>query len=71
VSPTSTSVGDAMRDLDQKQVITHDFLLIHGDFIGNLSLDSVLEEHNKRRAISSKAIMTMVLREAGTAHRSK
>lgn len=71
VSTTSTSVGDAMRDLDQKQIITHDFLLVHGDFVGNLSLGSVLEEHNKRRAINSKAIMTMVLREAGNAHRTK
>lgn len=60
-----------MREVDQKQIITTDFLLIYGDFIGNLPLEGVLEEHNKRRKIDKNAIMTMILREAGAEHRTK
>lgn len=60
-----------MRDLDQKQLITGDFLCIYGDVVANLSLSSALAAHRMRREKSKKAIMTMVLREAGDIHRTK
>ncbi|KAG0237505.1 hypothetical protein BGW42_000715 [Actinomortierella wolfii] len=71
VSPESMSVGDAMRELDAKQLIRTDFILVTGDVISNMKLDKVLEEHRARRAVDKNAIMTMVLKKASSKHRSR
>ncbi|KAK9462873.1 nucleotide-diphospho-sugar transferase [Lipomyces oligophaga] len=71
LSPESMSVGDAMRDLDGKGLITSDFLLVSGDIVCNVPFDKVLAEHRQRRAKDSNAIMTMVLREANPLHRTR
>lgn len=68
---TATSVGDAMRDLDNRDLITGDFLLVSGDVISNLPLEPALARHRARREKDKNAIMTMVLREAGAEHRTK
>eukprot|EP00833_Pecoramyces_ruminatium_P003976 jgi/Orpsp1_1/1178008/evm.model.c7180000063709.2 len=39
------SVGDALRELDAKQLLRGDFILVSGDVISNVKLDSILEEH--------------------------
>lgn len=71
IRSTAHSVGDAMRDLDQKQLITGDFICVYGDVVSNIPMESVLSAHRARREKSKKAIMTMVLREAGDFHRTK
>ncbi|KAK9479503.1 nucleotide-diphospho-sugar transferase [Lipomyces japonicus] len=71
LSPESVSVGDAMRDLDAKGLITSDFLLVSGDIVCNIPFDAVLAEHRKRRVKDKNAIMTMVLREASPLHRTR
>ncbi|CAG8906430.1 unnamed protein product [Penicillium egyptiacum] len=68
---TSTSVGDVMRDLDAKHVITGDFIVVSGDVISNMPIEGALAQHRARRALDKNAIMTMVLREAGLQHRTK
>ncbi|KAJ5544799.1 Zinc finger C6HC-type [Penicillium sp. DV-2018c] len=68
---TSTSVGDVMRDLDGKHLITGDFIVVSGDVISNLPIEGALAEHRARRETDKNAIMTMVLREAGLQHRTK
>ena len=68
---SATSVGDAMRDLDNRDLITGDFLLVSGDVISNLPLEPALARHRTRREKDKNAIMTMVLREAGGEHRTK
>ena len=68
---SATSVGDAMRDLDNRDLITGDFLLVSGDVVSNLPLESALAKHRARREKDKNAIMTMVLREAGNQHRTK
>ncbi|KAL4955665.1 nucleotide-diphospho-sugar transferase [Aspergillus filifer] len=68
---TSTSVGDVMRDLDGKHLITGDFIVVSGDVISNLPIESALAKHRARRQANKNAIMTMVLREAGRKHRTK
>lgn len=66
------SVGDFLRDLDKRNIIGGDFLLVHGDLISNLSLESALAAHKARREANRDSCMTMVLREAGeTDHRTK
>src|SRR5438045_4517543 len=68
---TSMTVGDAMRDLDARYLITGDFLIVSGDVVSNLPLEDALANHRARRAADKNAIMTMILREAGSKHRSK
>ena len=68
---TASSVGDAMRDLDNRDLITGDFLLVSGDVVSNMSIEPALAKHRARREKNKDAIMTMVLREAGTGHRTK
>jgi len=60
-----------MRDLDKRQIMTSDFILLYGDIIANFPLDAALTAHRARRAKDKNAIMTMVLRAAGPSHRSK
>lgn len=71
VPSTSTSIGDAMRDLDSRSLVAGDFLLVYGDVVSNLPLESALAAHRARRTKDKNAIMTMVLREAGNTHRTK
>ena len=68
---TASSVGDAMRDLDNRDLITGDFLLVSGDVVSNMSIEPALAKHRARREKNKDAIMTMVLREAGVDHRTK
>lgn len=60
-----------MRDLDARAILANDFLIVYGDVIANLPLDAALAAHRARRAKDKNAIMTMVLREVGTNHRTK
>ncbi|KAF1835013.1 translation initiation factor eIF-2B subunit epsilon [Decorospora gaudefroyi] len=71
IQSTSYSIGDAMRDLDSRSLLVGDFLLVYGDVVSNLPLESALTAHRARRAKDKNAIMTMVLREAGATHRTK
>lgn len=72
VKTTSRSVGDAMRDLDSRDLITGDFLLVHGDLISNLPIDEALAKHRARRTADKNAIMTVILRSGGLgSHRTK
>jgi translation initiation factor eIF-2B subunit epsilon len=72
VKTTARSVGDAMRDLDARALITGDFLLVHGDLVSNLPIDAALAAHRARRIADKNAIMTMILRSAGLgSHRTK
>ncbi|KAI1171622.1 eIF4-gamma/eIF5/eIF2-epsilon [Nemania sp. FL0916] len=66
------SVGDFLRDLDKRNIISGDFLLVHGDLVSNLQLDRALAAHKARREANRDSCMTMVLREAGDdEHRTK
>lgn len=60
-----------MRDLDSKELLTGDFLCVYGDVISNVPLEAALAAHRARRLANKNAVMTMVLREAGTQHRTK
>ncbi|RDL32528.1 uncharacterized protein BP5553_08984 [Venustampulla echinocandica] len=72
VKSTARSVGDALRDLDARDLITRDFLLVHGDLVSNLPIDAALAAHRARRIADKNAIMTMILRTAGLGqHRTK
>lgn len=60
-----------MRDLHEKQLITGDYICVHGDVVANIPLHSALTAHKARRAKDKKNIMTMVLCEASNTNRTK
>lgn len=60
-----------MRDLDTRDVLTNDFVVLYGDVVSNMPLDTAMGEHKARRQADKNAIMTMVLREASSNDRSK
>lgn len=59
----ATSVGDMMRDLDQKQLINGDFVCVSGDVVSDFPISKALRAHKQRREGDKNAIMTMLLRE--------
>ena len=63
IRSNATSVGDCMRDLDNRDLITGDFLVVTGDVVSNLDLAPALARHKARREKDKNAIMTMILRE--------
>jgi translation initiation factor eIF-2B subunit epsilon len=66
------SVGDVLRDMDKRSLVDGDFILVHGDLISNIMLDSTLAAHRKRREESAANIMTLVLTSGGSQdHRTK
>jgi len=66
------SVGDFLRDLDKRSLITGDFIFVHGDLVANIALDDALRKHRERREANRDACMTIVLRSIGDApHRAK
>ncbi|KAI1331534.1 eIF4-gamma/eIF5/eIF2-epsilon [Xylariaceae sp. FL0255] len=62
------SVGDFLRDLDKRNIIGGDFILVHGDLVANLPLEDALAAHKARREANRDSCMTMVLREVGEEH---
>lgn len=60
-----------MRDLAGKSFLKGDFIIVHGDVVSNYPLDSALRLHRERRKKDKTSYMTMLLREAGTNHRTK
>ncbi|ONH68112.1 Translation initiation factor eIF-2B subunit epsilon [Cyberlindnera fabianii] len=67
----SRSVGDAMRDLDNRGLITGDFLLVSGDVVTNIQFEKVMEAHKARKAVDRDHIATMVLTQASALHRTR
>ncbi|EDO18139.1 hypothetical protein Kpol_1031p45 [Vanderwaltozyma polyspora DSM 70294] len=64
MSPESRSIGDAMRDIDNRGIITGDFILISGDLVTNIEFDKVLEFHKKAHQNDKDHILTMCLSKA-------
>lgn len=68
----ASSVGDFLRDLDGRGLVSGDFILVHGDCVANIQLDAALAAHKARREANREAIMTVVLRSGGLdPHRTK
>ncbi|KAI0273684.1 nucleotide-diphospho-sugar transferase [Gloeopeniophorella convolvens] len=65
------SPGDAMRDIYTHGIITSDFVLVSGDLVSSIRIDEVVRAHKERRKTNKDAIMTMVVKESGTTHRTR
>ncbi|SCU81670.1 LADA_0C00386g1_1 [Lachancea dasiensis] len=71
MSLESRSVGDAMRDVDNRGIITGDFILVSGDLVTNMEFDKALEFHRKKKAEDKDHIVTMCLSKASQFFRSR
>ena len=57
------SEGDALRHLDQLDLIKGDFVLMSGDIVTNLSLPAVLQQHRARAQRDKSMLMSLVLKQ--------
>lgn len=64
-------LGDAMRDIYNRKLITSDFLLVHGDLVSNVRVDEVVKAYKDRFKANKDNIMTMLLKESGPEHRTR
>ena len=64
----ASSVGDVMRDLDQKGLMSGDFITVSGDIVCDFPIHHALQQHKSRREKDKNAIMTMLLRESKATH---
>lgn len=68
VSTACKTAGEALREVDIKDVIKSDFVLVSGDVVSNMDLGAALEAHKMRRDKNKNALMTMVLRPPRMCH---
>lgn len=71
MSLEARSVGDAMRDLDNRGLITGDFLLVSGDVVTNIDFAKVMAFHKNKKAADKDHIVTMVLTSGSPFHRTR
>lgn len=71
VSLELRSIGDAMRDIDNRGLITGDFLLISGDVVTNIDFSKAMAFHKSKKALDKDHIITMVLEEASPFHHAR
>lgn len=71
MSPEARSVGDVMRDLDNRGMITGDFILISGDVVTNVDFNKMLEFHRKMHAQDKDHIATMCLSKASQYYKTR
>jgi translation initiation factor eIF-2B subunit epsilon len=68
------SVGDVLRDVDQRGLAKGDFIVVDGNFLGGGSWDlrSVIDQHKRLRKERRDLVMTVLLKEAsGERHRAR
>lgn len=71
MSLESKSVGDSMRDLDNRGLITGDFLLVSGDVVTNMDFAKAHQIHKNRKLVDKDQIVTMILTQASPLHRTR
>jgi translation initiation factor eIF-2B subunit epsilon len=65
------SAGDALRHLDSLDIIKGDFVLLSGDVISNIKLESVIKLHKQRVQQDKRNIMTCVYKSASIHHETR
>lgn len=63
--PEATCVGQAMQELDSKQVIRGDFVLVQPDAVGNVDIREMVRVHMERKKRDREAIMTIGMMPVG------
>ena len=60
MSTACKTAGEALREIDIKDIIKSDFVLVSGDVVSNMDLGAALKAHRARRDKDKNALMTMV-----------
>lgn len=50
------SLGDVLRDVDAKNLVRSDFLLVYGDVISNINVTRALEEHRSASEVALQRV---------------
>nr|XP_018266114.1 translation initiation factor eIF-2B subunit epsilon [Kwoniella dejecticola CBS 10117]OBR88272.1 translation initiation factor eIF-2B subunit epsilon [Kwoniella dejecticola CBS 10117] len=69
-SQNAMSAGDALRELDDRNVLNAEnpFILVHSPIVSNYDLSKMVEAHKKRREVDKNFIMTMGVGLGGRRH---
>ncbi|XP_053316007.1 translation initiation factor eIF-2B subunit epsilon [Spea bombifrons] len=66
------SLGDVLRDVDAKSLLRSDFILVTGDVVSNINIETALEAHRTRRKLEKNvSVMTMILKESSPGHHTR
>ncbi|XP_062260619.1 translation initiation factor eIF-2B subunit epsilon [Platichthys flesus] len=66
------SLGDVLRDVDAKNLVRSDFVLVYGDVVSNIDISHALQVHRHRRKTEKNiSVMTMMFKESSPGHRSR
>lgn len=68
-SEECTSAGEALRAVDQRNVMRGDFILTSADVIANVDLSAAIQEHRSRRNENRMCIMTMICKPSSATTR--
>ena len=68
VSEDCYSMGNALREIDAKNLIRGDFILVQGDLVANVDLQPALAAHRGRRSTDKNSVMTVVCRHVAPRH---
>ncbi|KAK9841354.1 hypothetical protein WJX74_004422 [Apatococcus lobatus] len=71
VSTNCRSAGEALRLIDQKDVIKSNFILVSGDVVANLNIQPALQQHRTRRESDPNSIMTLLMKPAAHADHAR
>ncbi|ODV80981.1 SE-domain-containing protein [Suhomyces tanzawaensis NRRL Y-17324] len=71
MSLESRSVGDVMRDIDNRGLISGDFLLVSGDVVTNIDFNKAMNVHKYKKQQDKDHIVTMVLTQASPLHKTR
>ena len=71
VSYNCLSVGEALRLIEQRNVVRSDFVLVSADTVCAVDLGPIVQAHRERRKADKLAVMTMCVRRAGADARER
>jgi translation initiation factor eIF-2B subunit epsilon len=70
-TPEARSVGDSLREIDARQVIRGEFLLVQPDAIVGMDLAAIVEAHRARKLKDKDTAMTLCAMQVGENARSR
>ena len=65
------SAGDALRELNELQLIKSEFVLIPGDVVANFERARIIAAHKARRELDRAAVLTTLMKRVPAHHRSR
>lgn len=61
INKDTKSVGEALRGVRQSELIRDDFILVYGDIVSNIEMESLVNDHIERSKKDKSTVMTLLL----------